>query len=180
MLSDALQYSRAAVDAGEWWRFATASFVHWSLNQLLWDGIAFVALACVAWRLSRTRFAVAFIASAIAIPICIHLFAPNVATYRGLSGVDSALFVLVAMLVGKRARIVLLLFAAKIAFEFATGTTLFVHELAPGVASLPIAHVIGAAIGLLSQLRLQRPQLLGQSSNGVLESLHAYGEWFSA
>jgi len=180
MLSEALQYSRAAVNAGEWWRFATASFVHWSFNQLLWDGIAFIALGYAAWRLSRTRFVVAFAASALAIPICIHLFARNVTTYRGLSGVDSALFVLVAMLIGKRARIVLLLFAAKIGFELATGTTLFVHELAPGVASLPMAHVIGAAIGLLAQLRLQRPQLLGQSGNGVLESLHAYGEWFSA
>src|SRR6185295_11211695 len=43
-------------------------------------------------------------------------------------------------------------FVAKITLEMISGTTLFVHELAPGVASLPDAHVIGAAIGIATAL----------------------------
>lgn len=183
MIGEVLQYQRDAVGAGEWWRFLTASFVHWSWDQVMWDGIAFIVLALIAARLWRVRFAIAFVVSAIAIPIVVHLFVRDVDAYRGLSGVDSALFALVATKLGRRGRLFLLAFAGKIAFELFSGSTLFVRELAPGVASLPIAHLAGAAIGviaaLLPELRLQCTQLFRQSSNGLLQSLHAYGEWLS-
>jgi len=189
MLSEALQYQRDAVNAGQWWRFATASFVHWSWDQVMWDGIAFVVLALIAARLWRVRFFVAFVVSAIAIPLFVHFFVRGVDTYRGLSGVDSALFALVAIRIGGQAKapvlhwICFVAFASKIAFEMFSGSTMFVRELAPGVASLPVAHLVGAAIGvvaaLLPELRLQCMQLFDQRSDRILESLHAYGEWFS-
>ena len=180
-----LQYDRIAVHGGEVWRFATASLVHWSWDQLLWDGIVFAALGLVAAKAWPARFHFAVFASAIAIPIVIHVGVRDVMTYRGLSGIDSALFALVALRLAKQTRspvfwLCLIGFAAKIGFEAATGSTVFVRELAPGVSAMPLAHVIGAAIGalaaLLPELRLQRPQLLGQRGDGFLEALHARGE----
>jgi len=188
MLSELLQYQRDAVAAGEWWRFATASFVHWSFNQLLWDGIAFAALAFIAAKAWPARFSITLIASALAVPMAIHFFMPDVTTYRGLSGIDSALFALIAVKLARQTRspmfwLCMIGFAMKIGFEMFSGSTLFVRALAPGVASLPIAHLIGAAIGiaaaLLPELHLQCTQLFEQSSDRILESLHTYGEWFS-
>jgi len=147
------------------WRVTTASFVHWSLDQTIWDSIAFIALAFIAARRWPIRFHATLIASLIGIPLIVHFGARDVMTYRGLSGVDSALFALICarMLVeskdiraGTPNTIVIavcaIAFALKITFEYATGTTLFVQHLAPGVEPLPLAHVAGAVIGVLSSL----------------------------
>jgi len=183
-----LQYDRVAVHGGEVWRFATASLVHWSWDQLIWDAIAFAALGFVAAKAWPVRFHLAAVASAIAIPVIVHVAVPNVMTYRGLSGIDSALFALVALRLAKQTRSPMFLlclggFVLKVGFEVATGSTLFVRELAPGVTAMPLAHVIGGAIGILAallpELRLQRPQFLGERGHRFLESLHARGQRLS-
>jgi rhomboid family GlyGly-CTERM serine protease len=154
------QYDRHAVDAGELWRFATSSLVHWSFDQLIWDAIGFISLAAIAASRWPARFHITLIGSALAIPIFVHFAMQEVTTYRGLSGIDSALFALVAtrllMSEARPHKIVIALctlaFFSKITFEVVSGSTLFVRDLSPGVTALPIAHVIGAAIGLLAAL----------------------------
>jgi membrane associated rhomboid family serine protease len=178
-----LQYERH----GAVWRFATASLVHWSVDQLIWDTLAFAALASIAATRWPARFHITLIASALAIPIVVHVALPSVMTYRGLSGIDSALYALVAARLlmipsppaplpaargeggpfgsaqgklrpgeGRPHRIVIVTcaigFAAKVTFECLTHSTLFVRDLAPGVAPIPLAHVAGAAIGVLSSM----------------------------
>jgi hypothetical protein len=81
-------------------------------------------------------------------------------TYRGLSGIDSALFALLAALIARRAimekdwsrlalaTLVSIGFAAKIGFELSTGGTLFVNSTAAGMIPVPLAHVVGGIIGL--------------------------------
>ncbi|MGZ4808457.1 MAG: rhombosortase [Thermoanaerobaculia bacterium] len=150
------QYDRVAVDHGVVWRIATSAISHWSIDQLLWDGIAFALLGFVCARRWPARTRATLIASAIVIPLFIHLAMPAVWTYRGLSGVDSALFALAACRIAAEQRgwsramaaIAFAGFLAKIGFEMISGSTLFVRELAPGVMSLPDAHVIGAIIGV--------------------------------
>ena len=160
---------------GPWWRLGTASIAHWSLDQTIWDSLAFLALAFAAARRWPVRFYATLIASAIGIPLVIAIGARSVMTYRGLSGVDSALFALACVRVlvedtrprlsnvtsdrrGRLSSIRIVIvacaiaFALKITFEYLTGATLFVQHLAPGVEPLPVAHVAGAIVGVLSSL----------------------------
>ena len=163
------EYDRAAVEAGEVWRLLTSHLAHWSTDQMIWDGLAFAALAAICAARWPKRFAIALGASAMAIPLFVHFFMPHIATYRGLSGIDSALFALAAVLTiadekrafahGGCALFIVLLsigFGAKIGYEVVTGSTFFVRELAPNVIPLPLAHVVGAAAGVLSSLSWKR------------------------
>ncbi len=93
------------------------------------------------------------------VPAAVWIFLPGMERYRGLSGLDSAFFALLAAEVlrekwreGRRlwALAVLaaaLAFAGKIAWELATGTAVFVDSAAAGMVPVPLAHLVGAACG---------------------------------
>ena len=40
------------------------------------------------------------------------------------------------------------LFGAKLAFELGTGSAVFAGELGPGIVTVPLAHLTGAAAGV--------------------------------
>ena len=104
---------------------------------------------------------------AMKIPVAVFLWAPEVIVYRGLSGIDSALFTLA--LVGllreawvDRSRGHVLLLAAvglgfllKVALEIATGTAVFADSTA--FHPVPLAHMVGACTGLCCAA-LRRPR----------------------
>ena len=144
------------VRGGPLWRIATCHFTHFTYEQLAWDGLPFVLLSLACWRRDARTFYATLLASIVVVPLAVLAFAPHIDTYRGLSGLDSALF---ALLVAgdKRLRILLVPLVAKIAFELATGSTLFVTNLGSGVVGVPVAHVAGAAIGLLMAFRTMAP-----------------------
>gem|GEM_PF-6556031 len=136
---------------GELYRFLTCHFTHWTYEQLAWDALVFLVLGMACERRNRAAFHATLLASAIVIPIAVLLFAPNVTAYRGLSGIDSALFALLLTLELRRSRMVALCavaFAAKIVFEMTTGSTVFVSDLGAGVVAVPIAHLAGALAAL--------------------------------
>ena len=98
--------------------------------------------------------------AALLIPAAVWLACPELQTYRGLSGIDSALLALLAVGVlrdalrpgGRRAvavacAAVMLGFGAKLAYELATGAALFVDAEAAGFVPVPVAHAVGAAVG---------------------------------
>jgi hypothetical protein len=100
--------------------------------------------------------------SALLIPAAVWLACPELETYRGLSGVDSALLTLLAVGLlrdglrpgGRRAvaaasAAVLLGFGAKLLYELASGAALFVDAGAAGFVPVPVAHAAGAAVGAL-------------------------------
>lgn len=152
----ALEYSRDATAAGEWWRFITAHWVHFDANHLRWDVVVFTALGAVCETQDRTRFGIAIALAAPAITFGLWLWQPQFSTYRGLSGVDCALFGLFAGLLlhhqGSLARLAgwtgLLGAAGKTGFELTNGTTLFADGI--GYAPVPLAHLIGFAAGLVA------------------------------
>jgi len=176
-----LQYERG----GEWWRLATANVAHWSWDQLMWDGLAFLLLGLVCAVRWPSSFYAALIAAGLAIPAAVACYAPTVDTYRGLSGIDSALFALVACRIMREERgrtrgvvaIAFALFIAKIAFEIAAGSTLFVRDLAPGVASLPIAHVVGSIVGILCAFGQPRGDVHHRDTESTKKNLVCF--WFS-
>lgn len=154
------EYDRTAIAAGELWRVVTCHWTHWSFDHLAWDVAAFGMLVVIAWRASAKRLLLALALSAVLIPPAVWIVLPEMGAYRGLSGIDSALFTLVAATVlkeeieagrrGMALAIVLVItgFVGKIAFELVTGATLFADSSA--FVPVPLAHVVGGACGWVS------------------------------
>lgn len=157
--AELLQYDRAAVAAGELWRLATCHWTHWDAGHLLWDMVVFALLGVVCEGRSRRRLWIALVLAALLVPAAVWLCLPDMEHYRGLSGLDSALFALLAAEVlreklreGKplwalAVAAAALAFAGKISWELATGTAVFVDSAAAGMVPVPLAHLVGAACG---------------------------------
>ena len=155
----ALQYDRAAVAAGERWRLFSSHLAHWSWDHLFWDAVVFAALGAWLERADRRRFVALLVASAAAISAGVWFWRPEMTTYRGLSGLDTALFTAVAgQLLAQRLHerawgaaaafgLLLFGFAAKTAYEAAGGPGFFVDAAEAGFTPAPLAHLIGAAVG---------------------------------
>jgi len=155
-----LQYDRDAIARCEVWRLVTSHFTHWSGDHLFWDALAFAALGWLCERNGVGSFLRCVGLSAFLIPLTLWVALPQMATYRGLSGIDSALFALLATRVIREAAsdknrlklvvagIVAAGFAAKVGFELCTGTTLFVDSAASGLIPVPLAHVVGGIGGI--------------------------------
>ncbi len=153
-----LQFERAAIVQGEGWRLLTGHLTHFGADHLRWDLLAFVALGVAAEFQSRSRFLITLGASALLISLGVLIAQPQFVIYRGLSGIDSALFGLVlagVLLEGWRARhgfslavggLALAGFAAKCAYELITADTVFVAS-SDVFAPVPLAHLIGMLTG---------------------------------
>ncbi len=157
-LGNVLQFDRAAIAHGQVWRFLTAHLTHFGNDHLRWDLLVFVVLGAIAERISRRNFLITLSVSAAVIMLGVWLAQPQFTIYRGLSGIDSALygFVITDLLAaGWRERhgfslvvggLALAGFSAKCAFELATGDTVFV-ETGGAFAPVPLAHLLGLAVG---------------------------------
>ena len=149
--------AREEIVAGEIWRLLTAHVVHASANHFAWDLAAFVVLGVLCERAGRARFVACLCGSALLIPAGLWLWQPTLSSYCGLSGIDSALFVLLVAGVLRRAAaarqpfvvvaasLLAAGFVAKVGYEFTTASTVFVTSVGTPV---PLAHVIGAVVGL--------------------------------
>lgn len=156
-----LQYDRLAIAAGEIWRLVSSHWTHVSGDHLFWDVLTFLVLGTLCERMSRMRFCACVLGSAILIPVALWITIPQLETYRGLSGIDSALYVLLAVTLlkdevhGQRwgwvmaLSGVLLLFIGKVGYEIATGGTIFVDSRASEMVPVPLAHCIGATVGMI-------------------------------
>jgi rhomboid family GlyGly-CTERM serine protease len=154
-----LQFDRLAVMDGQWWRLLTGHLTHWNVDHLCWDLLMFVVLGVMVEKLSRPRFVVLCLVSAISISLMILLSQPNLWTYRGLSGIDTALFVYLACVQlasawhqrrwvqGLLPAALLAGFGGKLLYELATGSTLFVDSQTAGFVVVVMAHAVGAMAG---------------------------------
>ena len=159
--NDWLQFDRSALAAGQWWRIFTGHLTHWSREHLAWDLLVFIALGFICEPANRHRFVVGLLASSLLISLSLWVFVPDLQTYRGLSGLDTALFTLLsasALATSWREHrwcwfipfvVLLLCLVAKIGFELLTGRACFVDSSTASFQPLPLAHVLGAAMGLL-------------------------------
>lgn len=159
------QLDRGAMARGEVWRIVTCHWTHWTASHLVWDLAAFVLLGalCETWGpQGRRALFSAVAASALLIPLVLWVALPDIETYRGLSGIDSALFVLAAILVLRRelestgtlrsgpalaAGVALAAFLAKTGYELVNGTVIFADS-EDGFISVPLAHLVGGVCGL--------------------------------
>ena len=174
-----LQFDRGAVDAGQWWRLLTAHVTHWGGEHLLWDLAMFAVLGALCEAGSRMRFTLTVLGSALSIVLAVWLFLPDLVTYRGLSGIDSALFALLAVTMFRRLRaewnlfgmaLVALLaagFAAKIGYELAAGRAFFVDSASASFTPVPLAHAVGAAVGMIVAVLPLPPEPVKQERKGL-------------
>ena len=140
----------------------TCHFVHWNGDHLFWDLLAFITLAVAAHRIDRHGVSRCLVVASVAIPIGVLWLQPALQTYRGLSGLDTSLFALLATRLFRQQAaqqnwrgvlivvILTALLAAKTGYELVTHDTLFVNSQQAGFQPVPLAHVIGAAVGALT------------------------------
>jgi rhomboid family GlyGly-CTERM serine protease len=161
------EYDRGAIASGQLWRGITCHWTHWSVDHLVWDLVAFVLLVWIGWRKGAERLLVTLLLTVVSIPVAVWIVAGEITRYRGLSGIDSALFTLVALTVlseelseGRPRRalavtLVLAGFVGKIVFETTTGGTLFADS--SDFVPMPLAHVVGAVCGCVGMWITSRP-----------------------
>jgi len=155
------EFSRAALAAGEWWRVVSGQLTHFGLDHLAWDAGVFLVLGAMCERRNRTGTLACLGIATVLIPAAVWLLLPEMTTYRGLSGLDTALFALLGVMMfgekwreGSRGGVAVIVFlllgmVAKIAWEFVSGGTIFVDSSSGQFVPVPLAHLVGAAIGLL-------------------------------
>jgi rhomboid family GlyGly-CTERM serine protease len=143
------------------WRWFTAHFTHWSVSHLTWDLIVFLALGILCERRNRKGFLQCITGAALTITATVAVWCPTISVYRGLSGLDSALFgwLLVDVASPALARrnwtavfpiaIMAGLFVAKTAIECFTQGTIFVSAASTFVP-VPLAHVAGFVAGAIT------------------------------
>ncbi len=162
---DALVYDRSKLLAGQLWRLITGHWVHFSATHLFWNLV--ILIPAGVWLEKRAPAALRWtlLASPLAISLTLLAFDPALTIYAGISGVASG--VLVALAVhGLRtqptARLwwfaVLLLFVAKTAIETLRARPFNPDLTAQAIHSVPLAHLIGAAVGTLSVLLRKPPK----------------------
>jgi hypothetical protein len=126
---------------------------------LFWDVVLFVVLGAIVESRDRIGLMVTLTGSALAISAMLWCCCPTIFEYRGLSGIDSALFAHAAIVLcidARRAghtvtyRLILLSvlgFAAKIGYELDSGTTVFVDSAGADFTALPSVHMMGGLVG---------------------------------
>lgn len=156
-----LQYDRALIADGQFWRCITGHWTHWSFDHLLWCAITFIVLGTICERLSRKGFVISLAVSAIIIPVVSWFADQDMLFYRGLSGICSTVFVVGSILLARQAladrdwtNLILpvlagTLFFAKIVYEFINGQALFVQS-SNMFSPVPMAHLVGGVVGLLT------------------------------
>lgn len=158
---DLLEYRRAAIGGGELYRLLGGHLTHWSWKHLGYDLAAFLILGIALERRSRLRWVLCVVGTALASSSLLWVLRPQIASYRGLSAIDSALFAAFAVELAAEAwhsgrtgaapgyRLAALAFpgllVAKMLYEAVTGTALFAHV--GGITVLPELHLLGALVG---------------------------------
>lgn len=156
-LTSWLQYDRTAILDGEIWRVFTGHITHWSKSHLFWDVLVFMVLAGIAEWFSRGRYFLCMAVGSLAISLLNLALLPEMIYYRGLSGLDSAMFMLLLAIFYRRNTSLnnmqkmlyvfsAVLFFGKSAYELTTGQALFVQSSGLFIP-VPLAHLAGALVG---------------------------------
>lgn len=158
MLSQLWQLEFDAVAGGQSWRLLTGHLTHYGGGHLFWDLLMFVVLAAACEGQHRRLFAPSLMLMAAGISVSLALLRSDITVYRGLSGVDTGLFVwfVADQAIGCLRRrepgtaalwlLPAVAVCGKLIFEIATGQTLFVDS--SHFTPLVESHLVGAAIGL--------------------------------
>jgi rhomboid family GlyGly-CTERM serine protease len=144
-----LQYDRAAIAAGGWWRLLTAHVVHLDLQHLVLNELGLVLVwALFAGDYDPVDWLIIVMSSALAISSGLWWLSPAVGWYVGASGVLHAVMAAgVAHHLATREWDRWILLAAGL---FKLALEQYRHHLGKGTALVVVdAHIYGAAAGFL-------------------------------
>lgn len=168
-LTVALQLDFASVASGQSWRLLTGHFTHFGGEHLFWDVLMFTVLGAACEHQHRRLFGISILVMTIGISATVLATCRDVSGYRGLSGVDTGLFVWflvdqIRQSIAGRDRMFAAVWTAagtlligKLLFEWVTGEILFVD--ATDFKPLVESHLAGAAFGALFAGIAHRPAL---------------------
>lgn len=134
----------------------TSHFAHWNTSHLLWNVLAMAVLGTMIEQHTRRGLLACVLVSCVTILAAFQWISPAVSSYRGLSGIDSGLFVMAATLLIAKATnktsallpcLAMAAFVSKTIYELASGRLLFVGPEA--FIPCPLAHIMGGGTGLL-------------------------------
>jgi len=164
-----LELDRSAFLQAQLWRVWTGHLVHYDHVHLFWDLAVLLLLGSLLecglsglTPVGRRSLGQVLAISGAAISVAVLIFQPQLTRYRGLSGIDSTLFAWLAARLFQRAwsenhrlhitlsGLALFGFAAKCIVETATGKAIFVDSVDAGFVPVPLAHLVGAAVGLVA------------------------------
>lgn len=144
---------------GQWWRLVTGAFLHATWGHLVRD-LALVAIAGIAYEAPLARAKLRVFAGGLILPPLAVLLARDADWYCGLSGLSHALLAAALSYEFMRrrgvARVIVFALCAVAAikplYEVITGTPAFPMSLGAGVAQVPLAHFVGALVGIICGL----------------------------
>jgi rhomboid family GlyGly-CTERM serine protease len=145
-----LQYDRAAIAAGGWWRLLSAHLVHLDLHHLILNELGLVLIwALFAGDYDAVDWLIIVFAGALAISCGLWWLSPEVSWYVGASGVLHAIMAAgVARHLALRRWDRWLLLGAGL---FKLAVERYLHMVGKGVPLVVIdAHLYGAAAGFLA------------------------------
>ncbi len=184
-LSESLQTDFVALSDGQWWRIWTGHLTHFDAGHLFWDLLMFIGLAGACEHRCPRQILPGILLMAAAITFAVRLLAPEVSSYRGLSGIDTGLFVWFAGMrlrqsLTDRDHVGMLLWLVpcvgligKLVYEAVSGQTLFVDsaDFLPLVES----HLAGVVIGLLILAASALADRRTEQGSGINSAKHPAG-----
>lgn len=153
-----LDFSKAV--EGEWWRWFSGHVTHFDLSHLIWDCGMFAVLSAICESRYRKWYPAILLVSLPLISTGIVISCPEIASYRGLSGIDTMLFTWLGIAAIKNnlrsgdkflataAAVGVACMLGKLAYEGITGEILFVNS--DRFQPLVEAHIAGAICGAVA------------------------------
>jgi hypothetical protein len=152
-----LEYSRHGPSGTGLWRLASSQLVHWSWRMAAVDLGVILLAGVLVERRSRGRALASIAAGFVLSAVAVGALEVGIDRYRGSSGIAAALVVTLAAGWIARGRhwgvralgaAGLGLFAARVGWEWMTGTAPVLTTLPAAVAPAPFVHLLGGAGGL--------------------------------
>lgn len=153
-----LDFERAGIGNGEWWRLATAHYVHLNTPHLVMNALALtLVIALLRTACTAATWFVVYAAIALAVSGALLVFEPQLQRYAGASGVIHGLVAFGALLRLREARVesaaLLAGLLAKLAWEAGAGP-LGGSEQLIGAPVITASHRYGAIAGVVAALLL--------------------------
>lgn len=161
-LAHVLEFNRKEIFSYKIYQLITCHFTHWNFRHMVIDTFIFFALSylCIFFsfknKYSIGQYFIYLLIPSILISIAVLIFNPEIKFYRGLSGIDWALYFILILqlyfaahwLFKTGAIIMFFLFLSMMIHQIMSKHSIFVPDMGEGIVAVPSAHIAGAISGI--------------------------------